>query len=478
MAKKKTKIIAAVVAVAACAALTVGYMSTAGAANSEDTDALLREYPVSRGDITAGIDGAGSLALDGMPHNFKQNVKIAELFVKAGDSVKKGDKLAKLDEDALEQKLAELQTNLKKAQIGLDDAKNNMDIGKVDARDTGDASGAEYENSRSQAQANADGIANSISALSARQTELEGLIAELTAKISALDAQIAALPEDDPQRAVLKQERDALAATHAGYCEEHDGIAPKIAELNGQLGSANSGIESMERSHAQQQAVKDRERAKQRDSNALKQNTYENAIESAQVEVDDIERQIRELGEAKKEVYLLAERDGIVLELGYTEGMETNGEKALAVIGAPEDIFAKLQVAQADIGSVEEGQEVELNFDAFPDRKFIGKVTKKLPLPVKDSNPVTYVVQTSVDMEGESLLTGMTCNARFIAKQVKDVLMLSNKAIKTSNGTQVVQMKDGEGKLFEQPIKTGFSDGKYSEILSGLKEGDIVFVEG
>ncbi len=478
MAKKKTKIIAAAVAVAVGVALTVGYLGTASAANDEGTDALLREYPVSRGDITAGIDGAGSLSLDGMPHNFKQNVKIAELFVKTGDSVKKGDKLARLDEEALEKKLAELQTNLKKAKIGLDDAKNNMAIGKVDARDTGDASGAEYENSRRQAQANADGIANNIGELSARQKELEGLIADLTAKISALDAQIAALAEDDPQRAALQQERDSLAATHAGYCEEHDGIAPKISELNGQLSSANSGIEGMDRSHAQQQAIKDRERAKQRDSNALKQNTFENAIESAQVEVDDIERQIRELSEAKNEVYLLAQKDGIVLELGYTEGVETNGEKALAVIGAPEDIFAKLQVAQADIGGIEIGQDVELNFDAFPDRKFMGKVTKKLPLPVKDSNPVTYVVQTSVDMEGESLLTGMTGNARFIAKQVKDVVMLSNKAIKTSGGQQVVLMKDGEGKLFEQPIKTGFSDGKYSEILSGVKEGDIVFVEG
>lgn len=473
MEKKKVKVIAAVAAVAVGVTLAVGlgYFGTASA-KEENQDALLREYSVSRGDITAGIDGAGGLSLEGTPHNFKQNVRIAELFVKAGDSVKKGDKLAKLDEDALEQKLAELQTNLKKAQIALDDAKNNMAIGKVEARDTGDA--GEYDNARQQAQSKADGLAGNIAALSARQAELSRLVAELTEQILALDAQIAALPKDDPQRAALQQERDALAATHAGYCEEHDTIAPKIDELNAQMSSANAEIGTMERSHAQQQAAK----GKERDANALKKNTYENAIESAEVEVENLERQIRELGEAKNEVYLLAKLDGIVLELGYTEGMETNGEKALAVIGAPEEIFAKLQVAQADIGGIEIGQEVELNFDAFPDHKFKGKVTKKLPLPVKDSNPVSYVVQASVDMEGESLLTGMTCSARFIAKQVKDVLMLSNKAIKSSNGQQVVMMKDQAGKLFEQPIKTGFSDGRYSEVLSGVKEGDVVFVEG
>jgi len=41
-----------------------------------------------------------------------------------------------------------------------------------------------------------------------------------------------------------------------------------------------------------------------------------------------------------------------------------------------------------------------------------------------------------------------------------------------------VLMKDPDGNLYEQPITTGFSDGRYSEILSGLNDGDIVYVEG
>ncbi len=56
--KKRTTIAAAALA----AALIIIYVIFIYTANPAETDVLLREYPVSRGDITAGIDGAGGLA--------------------------------------------------------------------------------------------------------------------------------------------------------------------------------------------------------------------------------------------------------------------------------------------------------------------------------------------------------------------------------------------------------------------------------
>ena len=121
---------------------------------------------------------------------------------------------------------------------------------------------------------------------------------------------------------------------------------------------------------------------------------------------------------------------------------------------------------------------MDLTLDAYGDRKFKGKVLSRSLVPVKDSSPVSYLVNVSITPEDAELLAGMTTNVQFIIKQEKDVLQLSNKAISVENGKQYVQMQNEDGTLRKVEIETGFSDGKVSEITRGLSEGDVAVVEG
>ena len=72
----------------------------------------------------------------------------------------------------------------------------------------------------------------------------------------------------------------------------------------------------------------------------------------------------------------------------------------------------------------------------------------------------------------------MTVSAQFIIKEVKDVIMLSNKAIVLKDGKQFVKLKNEDGSTTEVEIQTGFSDGKNTEITGGLNEGDTVVIGG
>lgn len=178
------------------------------------------------------------------------------------------------------------------------------------------------------------------------------------------------------------------------------------------------------------------------------------------------------------ELELYAKLDGIVLSLPSMEGEMTAGKPIVAQIGDPKKITASIQVSQADISEIEVGQPVQFTFNAYPTQTLQGTVTD-VQLAPKNANPVEYTVYASIDtQEDVLLLEGMTFSAQFIQKQVKDVLCLSNKAIQLKGGKQIVLLKNKEGKLFEQEIQTGFSDGRYSEILSGLSEGETVYVEG
>ena len=50
-------------------------------------------------------------------------------------------------------------------------------------------------------------------------------------------------------------------------------------------------------------------------------------------------------------------------------------------------------------------------------------------------------------------------------------------AIYLENGTQYVKVRNADGELEHKTITAGFSDGRMSEILEGLSEGDAVLYE-
>lgn len=175
---------------------------------------------------------------------------------------------------------------------------------------------------------------------------------------------------------------------------------------------------------------------------------------------------------------LYAKIDGIVLSLPSVEGEMTTAKPIVAQIGDPKKITAKIQVSQADISEIEVGQPVQFTFSAYPTQTLQGTVTDVQLVPT-NVNPVEYSVYASIDTQEDLLLLeGMTFSAQIIQKQVKNVLCLSNKAIQLKDGKQIVLLMDEEGNIIEREIQTGFSDGRYSEILSGISEGEIVYVEG
>ncbi|MGI6153260.1 MAG: HlyD family efflux transporter periplasmic adaptor subunit [Christensenellaceae bacterium] len=473
--KPKKKIIMIVAAVVA-AILVVGYLTTVyAAAPNEEEGSLLREYPVTRGDITAGTDGSGSLVLEGKPQNFPAPVKLDEVNVKAGDTVKKGDVLARASRSHLEQKLHELEIELKKAEIALDNAKNNKKEKDISSSSDGGAAKlkAEYDAKQTQLQAGANGV-------SANLANMEARVAEINARIAEIDAQLAALNQDAaaPDAAAQPVDAASLEQEKADLLKEKEELEASMAGARSELAAATDSINQLENEKNAQLNEIYVQNGKDQQVNALQADTLNNAVTSAQMDVDEKVAAIEKVKELLQSLELRAEQDGIVLEVNYAAGAETTEDKAVASIGDPAGLYARLQVSQADIGDIEEGQEVELRFDAFSEIAFKGSVLRKIPTPVKDSNPVAYYVDVLVDAEDTELLSGMTCSGQFIIKQKKDVLMLSNKAIKSVDGRQVVLLRDENGELFEQEIEAGFSDGKFSEILSGLTEGQTVFVEG
>ncbi len=144
-------------------------------------------------------------------------------------------------------------------------------------------------------------------------------------------------------------------------------------------------------------------------------------------------------------------------------------------------------VAEADIGKVKVGQDVEFTVDAYPDITFKGKVWQVRNAPITVQNVVTYDVVIKVDNPELKLKPGMTANVSIIISIKKDVLKIPNAALrfKPAEKTKKAAQQKGsgvwileKGKPKRVPVSLGISDGNYTELVSGeIKEGQELIVE-
>jgi RND family efflux transporter MFP subunit len=106
---------------------------------------------------------------------------------------------------------------------------------------------------------------------------------------------------------------------------------------------------------------------------------------------------------------------------------------------------------------------------------FQGTVDALSPAPAQGT--LTYPVEFSIQDSEERIKAGMFAEIRIISDQRANVLMVPSKAVTIRNGeASVVVLKDKLPSF--KPVTTGLDNGEWTEIISGLSEGEIIVVEG
>jgi HlyD family secretion protein len=205
--------------------------------------------------------------------------------------------------------------------------------------------------------------------------------------------------------------------------------------------------------------------------------------------------------------------DGIVISRNVDVGQTVAASLQAPIIFQIANDLTKMQidanVAEADVGVLEVGQDVDFTVDAFPMRTFHGKVVQVRNAPITVQNVVTYDTVIGVSNADLKLKPGMTANVSIIVAQKDSVLQIKNAAlryrpaeaapagmnsVKAASGgptsrtpgdaqrgagrerrpsERTVYVLSG-GRPRPVQIKTGISDGVVTEVIEGLKEGDRV----
>ena len=140
-------------------------------------------------------------------------------------------------------------------------------------------------------------------------------------------------------------------------------------------------------------------------------------------------------------------------------------------------------VDETDIGKVSPGLEASFTVDSLPAQDFKGKVSAIYPKATIQDNVVYYLTIISIENSdmapgGTNLLKpDMTVNTMIYLSKRDNVLAVPNKAIKREGGRKVVTVLD-KSKPQERSVKTGWKDSAYTEIIEGLREGELIITGG
>ena len=226
--------------------------------------------------------------------------------------------------------------------------------------------------------------------------------------------------------------------------------------------------------------------------------------------------------------YIYSPISGTIISKNVEEGQTVAASLSTPTLFQIAENLSNMQILAAvdesDIGQIEIGQDAEFTVQAYPEKKFSGKVTQIRLNSEVVQNVVNYTVVVNAQNKDILLLPGMTATIDFYVEQKNNVLMVPNSALAFKPTDEMLaQLKtemqnkypdslknkynnsanrnfnqgpgmnnpsknnssgknknmgrvwylDENGKLKVNMVVLGLSDGKKTEIVSGknLKEG-------
>ena len=177
-----------------------------------------------------------------------------------------------------------------------------------------------------------------------------------------------------------------------------------------------------------------------------------------------------------KPLELKAPIDGIVVERKSTTGELIGKDTAVYTISDPTDLWVLAEIKERDIGAVRVGQEARFTVLAYPGETFLGKTV--LVGNRVETESRTLEIRIAVANEDGRLKPGMFADVEVLTTALQDVLIISDRALQTMDGEQVVFVASSETKFEKRVVKLGLEQHGRVQVIEGLKEGDHVVTEG
>jgi hypothetical protein len=196
------------------------------------------------------------------------------------------------------------------------------------------------------------------------------------------------------------------------------------------------------------------------------------------------ERKLEQLQDKIKQFNIYAPKKGMVI---YTrawngrqqEGSTVNtwGDFTVAELPDLSKMISRTYVNEIDISKIKVGQDVRIGIDAFPEKKFTGKVTSVANVgeQLPNSNAKVFEVNILINEFDSILRPAMTSKNTILIASVNNVLFIPIDAVVSTDSNIYIFKKSGS-RIIKQQVITGESNDNEIVIKAGVKENDEVLL--
>jgi RND family efflux transporter MFP subunit len=136
-------------------------------------------------------------------------------------------------------------------------------------------------------------------------------------------------------------------------------------------------------------------------------------------------------------------------------------------------------VGEQDVFRIKPGMHVEVKMNAMKQVKLSGKVLKvsKFAKSGTDNTSLDKVAQFEVIIAlepNEYLIAGLSLSGEIETARKENALVVPTMAVIREQDSYYVMLDKGNGQTERQPVKIGMETSEKTEVLEGLKEGDVV----
>ena len=207
------------------------------------------------------------------------------------------------------------------------------------------------------------------------------------------------------------------------------------------------------------------------------------SIQSASESLRSAEISMQNLQDTMNNYTITAPISGTIIEKDAKVGDAVKTGDTLCIVYDLSYLEMNINVDELQISSISVGQQVQITADAVPDKTYVGTVTRVSMKGASNGGTTTYPVSIRID-DTDGLRPGMNANAEIVVAKANNALVVPNAAV--VRGSYVLVTKDSpsaanadtameapEGFVYV-PVKTGVSDDDYTQIVSGIQEGDTI----
>ena len=166
---------------------------------------------------------------------------------------------------------------------------------------------------------------------------------------------------------------------------------------------------------------------------------------------------------------------GIISDIKVSPQENISAGRELFTLVDINRIKVQARVLESEIGKMKVGYEAALQFSAYPGKIFKGHV--EAVSPIINPEDRTCAVHIAVDNPQEEIKPGMHAEVEIAADIYKDRLLVPQESVLVRGGRKLVFVVE-EGLAKWRYIEVGLENKDSAEVLDGVKEGEMVIIEG